>query len=316
MANRLRNLALQITIPVLCGLIALNAWIVFKNLNAIRKTAAQRLAASEAKAGISSIVLDLQEMEAGHRGYLITGDLSYLAPYDRAKENLSAHFAGLRARLADASSQDRSRVAQLESLAADNLAEIDETIRLRKQSYRHRAFLIVASNRGQQRIQQARAILDAMSSEQAAKLAAYQHDMTAGIRRAAIESALASCLLLVVTVAVFLSFNRYRRRLERSCATHAEQLRATRLQLDQFASTIFNDFRARLEQIRAYAGALLDVYGGFLPHQGQEKAEHIDEGAGQMISLLDDLSKNSAAPNSAQPWCPPAPAHPERLSVQ
>jgi hypothetical protein len=45
---------------------------------------------------------------------------------------------------------------------------------------------------------------------------------------------------------------------------------------------------------------LLDVYGGFLPRQGQEKAERIEDGAGQMIGLLDDLFKNSPSRNSVK----------------
>jgi light-regulated signal transduction histidine kinase (bacteriophytochrome) len=123
--------------------------------------------------------------------------------------------------------------------------------------------------------------------------------MRESIGTAARQSVLASLLLLVVTVVTFLAFNTYRKRLEVGYARHAEQLQATSLQLEQFTSTIFHDFRAQVEQMRDYANTVLDVYGGFLPRQGQEKTEHIESGAGQMIRLLDDLSKNSRPGDSA-----------------
>jgi CHASE3 domain sensor protein len=316
MANSLRKITLRLTIPVLCGLIALNAFLVFNHLNAIRKISAQRAQASRMHAGISPLSLDLLQMETAQRAFLITGDSPYLDQYESAKAAFSDHLAGLRSQSANTLAQDRSRQSQVESLAQSMIAEMDETIRLRKLGYRHRAFLIVASNRGKQLMEQARATLDALSSQQAATLAAYDLDMRATLGHAARQSALASFLLLLITIAAFFAFTRHRRLLEQQSATHAEQLRVTTAQLEQVESRIFHDVRARLDAIRTDASSLLDGYGDYLPPQGQQKAERIDEGAGQMISLLEDLAKNSPRRNSADGWCPPASEQPQHLTVQ
>ena len=47
MTNTLRKIALQITIPVLGGLIVLNTYLVSKNLKLIQRNTAQRVEASE-----------------------------------------------------------------------------------------------------------------------------------------------------------------------------------------------------------------------------------------------------------------------------
>lgn len=312
MTNTLRKIALRVTIPLLCGLVVLNALLVSKNLKLIQKAVAQRVEASEVQANISNLLLDLEDMETGQRGYLLTGDPSYLKPYDEANGRLAAHFADLRSRLAGKASQDRSLEARLESLAASKIAEMKETIRLRELGYRHRAFQIVSSDQGKELMDEARTTLVALSSAQTRNVARYDSEISHSMGTAFRELLLASCLLIAVTVVSLLAFDRYRKRLEVRCAQHAKQLLATSLQLEQFTSTVFHDVRALLEKMRNYANALLEVDGGFLPRQGQEKAERIESEAGQTIRLLDDLFKNSPVEGSAKV----AEVHPlQRLSA-
>ena len=300
MKNALRNFALQITIPVLCGLVALNAILVWKNLKLTQRATAHRVEASEVQTDISTVIVDLQDMETGQRGYLVTGDSSYLQPYNDANGRLGDHFAKLRSRLAGKTVHERSLETHLESLADSMMAEMKETIRFREAGYRHRAFLIVNSNRGKELMDEARASLRALSSAQAGDIAKYDREMRESFGRMVKESALASCILLLVTVTAFAAFSNYRKRLELRYAQQTEELRATRLQVDRFTSTIFHDFRALVLQMRSYADALLDVYGGYLPRQGEEKAECIQDGAGQMNRLLDDLSKDLPSEASAE----------------
>src|SRR5512146_393761 len=147
MANVLRKIALQVAIPVVAVLIAVNAYVITKSLKRIQQTTGQRMEAAVVHADISDIVLGLHEMETGQRGYLLTGDPSYLRPYADANARLAAHFSSVRTRLAVRSSpQERSLESQLESVATSKIAEMEETIRLRQQGYRHRAFLLVNSN--------------------------------------------------------------------------------------------------------------------------------------------------------------------------
>jgi len=300
MTNTLRNIVLRITVAVLCGLILVNVYLVSKNLKLIHKTATQRLEASNLQADISNVLLDLQEMETGQRGYLLTGDPSYLEPYSKANARLAAYFADLHSTLRAKAQQDPSLEGRLESLAELKIEEMNETIRLRELGYRHRAFQIVSSNRGKELMDEARTTLDALGSAQTGNIARYDAQMRENIGKAIKELVFANCILLGVTVVTLLAFDSYRKRVESRCARHAEELQATSLQLEQFTSTIFNDVRAPVGKVRSYANLLLDAYGGFLPRQGQEKAERIEKEAGQMIRLLDDLFKNAPSGSSVK----------------
>ncbi|MGI9100986.1 MAG: CHASE3 domain-containing protein [Terriglobales bacterium] len=294
MATTLRKLALQTILPVLCGLIVLNAYLVSKNLRRIEKTAGQRVEASERRTAISDVALDLQTMETSQRGYLLTGDPSYLNPYNEADRRLAVHFGVLRSKL---TGKDHSLEIRLESVAQSKIAEMKETIRLRQQGYRHRAFLIVGSNRGRDLMQEAKSALEALSSAQTSNLAGYDREMSASVAGAVTASTLASFILLLVTVFTFLTLNRFRKRLEVDHARQAQELRAMSLQLGQLTSTMFHQFRSLVEQMQEHANSLIDVYGGFLPRQGQEKAELIEDRAGRMIGLMDNLSRNAPPEN-------------------
>jgi CHASE3 domain sensor protein len=289
MTNALRKIALQVTIPVLCGLIVLNTYLVAKNLKLIEQSIAHRVEAAQAQADISTLRADIRDLERGQLAYLISGDAADLQPYNDAQGRLPVHFAALRSRVA-ASPRDRSLETQLEPLLQSQIAKMQETIRLREHGYRHRAFLILDSSHGKQLMDQARATLDTLAAAQTSNVSRYDRQVSESLGKAIKESALASGVLLVVTVVAFLALNRYRKRLEIESAQRSEELHATRLQLEQFTSGIFQDFRALAGQTRSYAISLLDVYGGFLPRQAQEKAECIESGAGQMLRLLDDLS--------------------------
>jgi hypothetical protein len=195
---------------------------------------------------------------------------------------------------------DRDLEAQLESVTESKIAEMKETIRLRELGYRHRAFQIVSSNRGKELMNQARTTLTALSSAQTRNVARYDEQMKESVSRAIRQLALASCILLAITVIALLAYDRYSKRLEIRYTRSSEQLHATSLQLEQVTSAIFHDVRELVGKMRSHANALLDVYGGFLPRQGQEKAERIEHEAGQMILLLDNLFTTSPSETSVK----------------
>ncbi len=296
MKNTLRKIAVLITIPTLCALITLNTYHTWRNLKLIQENTAQRLEASEMQSDISRLLFDLQELETGQRGYLVTGDASYLQPYNDASGKLPNDFAALRSRLS--APHDRALLTDVETNTEAKIEEIKETIHFRERGYRRRAFQIVDTNRGKELMDDARAKLESLAAAQTANILRYDTEMRQSVSRAVREAAIGSCSLLLVAVISFAAFNTYRKRLETASARQQQQLQATSLKLEQLTSTVFTDLRDIVGHVRGYTATLLDVYGGFLPRQGQEKVERIDDGARHMIHLLDGLSvdASSAAP--------------------
>jgi PAS domain S-box-containing protein len=111
----------------------------------------------------------ITEAETGQRGFLLTGEDRYLDPYNRAIQEIPAELSAT-SRLLAARSGQSSDVARLNALTADKLLELRETIELRRTRGLALAMSIVLSNRGQQSMEQIRAICDqirrtALSSE-------------------------------------------------------------------------------------------------------------------------------------------------------
>src|ERR1700682_137336 len=146
-----RKAALQVGASALLAFMAWNAYLAVNHLKQTQKIAALTLESSMIQEDISSVLKDLNDMETGQRGYLLTGNPSYLQPYADAKGRIGTDIAQLRAGLANRAERERSLELQLESLAKSKQAEMERSIGLRERGYRHRAFMLVDSDRSEER---------------------------------------------------------------------------------------------------------------------------------------------------------------------
>src|SRR5205809_172961 len=77
----------------------------------------------------------------------------------------------------------------------------------------------------------------------------------------------------------------------------AEMERSIRMRQQKLTSILSNQARSKTSAIEANARLLLENYGGFLPRQGHQYAEQIEEASAQMERLRQDLV-DSPGPNS------------------
>lgn len=129
----------------------------------------QMLLQREAQVGHTQMVLTclqqvqttLDDTETGQRGYLLTNDSSYLAPYQTARTHLQSLVTELQ-RLTAGNSLQQQRLATLQPLIQQKLAELQQTIDLAQANQTAAALQIVRSNEGEQLMEQMRQILGAM----------------------------------------------------------------------------------------------------------------------------------------------------------
>src|SRR5713101_7632900 len=88
----------------------------------------------------------MTDAETGQRGYLITGQDPYLEPYRVAAAAVEQRLKTLRSLTADNATQQR-RLDALEPLVESKLAELQETITLRKDKGFEPAAKVVLSNK-------------------------------------------------------------------------------------------------------------------------------------------------------------------------
>jgi len=84
-------------------------------------------------ATLNQLFISLQDAETGQRGFVITGDDSYLTPYVTAVTALAPTLARLRELTSESETQS-IRIGRLETLVDDKLAELGRTIVLRRTS--------------------------------------------------------------------------------------------------------------------------------------------------------------------------------------
>ena len=249
------------------------------------------------KADISGVLKDLTDMETGQRGYLLTEDSSYLLPYTNAKGRIGTDFAGLRVGLADRAERERSLESQLESLANSKQAEMERSIGLRQQGYRHRAFMLVDSNEGLEYMDRARGLLSSLSMEEASSFARFDSERNVSLSKALRETIVANSCLFALTACLFGLIRYHGRVLEQEAAQSKQELAVRDLQLEKLTFALSNQAHSNTSAIEENASLLLQNYGGFLPRQGYEYAEQIREASAQMERLRQDLV-GSSGPHS------------------
>jgi CHASE3 domain sensor protein len=285
----IRKAALQVGTLALLVFMALNAYLAINHLKQMQKIAELTLESSTIQTDISSVLKDLTDMETGQRGYLLTADPSYLRPYTDAKGRIETDFAGLRVGLANRAERERSLESQLEFLASSKQAEMERSISLRQQGYRHRAFMLVDSNEGMEYMDRARGFLSSLSLAESSSFARLDRDRNASLRKALVRTIITNSCLLVLTASLFGLIRYHGQALEREAAQTRQSLAVRDSRLEKLTSALSNQARSKTSEIETNASLLLQNYGGFLPRQGHQYAEQIKEAAEQMEQLRQDF---------------------------
>jgi methyl-accepting chemotaxis protein len=114
---------------------------------------------AEVRTALADLLSALKDAETGERGYVITGDDSFLEPYQTALTGIPSIFASLRKLTSDNAARQQ-QWASLSPLIDGKLAEVAETITLRKEQGLDAAAKAVASKKGKVIMDQIRAIID------------------------------------------------------------------------------------------------------------------------------------------------------------
>lgn len=101
-----------------------------------------------------------QDAETGQRGYLLTGDPLYLAPYEDAKAKFPVQMERVREAFAGNAEQD-ALIARLGETLTAKFAELDRTIELAKAGQHQAALDIVRADSGRELMDEARRFFDA-----------------------------------------------------------------------------------------------------------------------------------------------------------
>jgi CHASE3 domain sensor protein len=105
------------------------------------------------------------DAETGQRGYILTGEESFLEPYTKAISEIDSDLENLQRLTADNPNQQR-RIALLKPLASAKLENLDQTITVRRDSGFEAAQEIISTGYGKRMMDDIRKITAEMEGEE------------------------------------------------------------------------------------------------------------------------------------------------------
>ncbi len=114
---------------------------------------------------LGTLLSQLTDAETGQRGYLLTGELRYLKPYNNAIASIDKNLDELQKLTANNPDQQQ-HMTQLSPLITFKLAELKETITLRQSQGYEAALRVVKTDRGKQAMEEIRSIVKVMEDEE------------------------------------------------------------------------------------------------------------------------------------------------------
>jgi methyl-accepting chemotaxis protein len=148
-------------------IVSLVSW---RNVDEQRKDAAWVAHTHEVLTTLSQLMMALQDVETGQRGYIITGDESYLSPYTAAVSSVEVHLSHL-VELVNDNARQAARAQQLAPLISEKLDAIEAGIEARRKGDFAAAQQVVLSGRGKESMDDIRTQVTAMNQSEEALLA-------------------------------------------------------------------------------------------------------------------------------------------------
>ncbi|WP_367344620.1 response regulator [Stenotrophomonas bentonitica] len=185
-----------------------------KNIQTIREGSALVIRSQETMNAMGDVLSAVQDAETGQRGYLLTGDESYLEPYRTALAVASTRLEAMESALADDPAQG-DRLKLLARRVQDKMDELHETIELRRSQGFEAALTVVNSNSGKAAMDDIRARLASMRAIELDKRAQRLAEMESAYNTALSSGTASAVLGTVLTIFIAFLLRRHTRARER-----------------------------------------------------------------------------------------------------
>ncbi len=296
---------LAVASVILVGLNALYYWSFIKQKETTGRVAQSQLILQKLEMVLSSV----KDAETGQRGYVLTGKQTYLQPHNRAVQTITRQVQELKT-LTVADPYQQQQLIILKSLIAKKLAELNQTIDLRKNQGFDAALSVVLTNRGQELMDQIRKTIQQMQSAKNKQLQNWLKTREEADSKGQLVFLAGIVLNLVAFYLVYratseeiserkqaeASFRRLTEELEARVQertielkeANANLLRSNR-ELEQFAYVASHDLQEPLRAVNSYAQLITRKYQSNLDAKADKYLCYITEGATRMQRLINDL---------------------------
>ena len=212
---------------------------------------------------VDELLSTAQDAETGQRGYLLTGDLQYLQPYEAASVAIDRRLDEVAVLTRD-NPEQQAHLQRLRRHVAAKMEELDGAIRARRADGVQAALARIATDRGKQEMDAIRAEIGLMRQEEQRFRLQRLAEMDAAYRTALISGVLSGLLGAVLTVVVFMLIRRSVRARARQEWLHRGQVGLADVMMgDQSMSALADKILAYLARYAGVqAAALFKGEGG------------------------------------------------------
>ncbi|MEY4548047.1 MAG: Sensory/regulatory protein RpfC [Pseudomonadota bacterium] len=218
---------------------------------------------------LGELMSTLKDAETGQRGFLITGEQSFLEPYEAAVPALPGELSALR-RAAEANPTQLEQLDRLQALATRKMAELGQSIELKRAGRSGAAADLGRAEDGKQMMDQIRALTAEMTEAERTLLAERTREWEASVGLSALVTWGGSALLLFLVIA--------------AATMSSRDFRAQRVQ--EWLQTGQAELGKRLQgelDVRAIADKLASFLAGYL--DAQLAALYYIETPGQLLRV-------------------------------
>ena len=310
-------------VPALLSLaivvVLLNAWFAFRSVEVLHNNQRQVEHTWQVIYQVERILSSSLDAETGNRGFLLTGDESYLDPYNSAMHDIPAELNNFRILTVDNASQ-QSRLLELRAVLGQRDALLQQAINLRSSGASSGLQSLLAIGTGKNDMDQVRRIAEDLETEERRLLVLRTAGAASSARTARFAVALASVIDLVLIVLMFRYFLLERKQrldlqviaenlatsrlevernaaevqalnttLEERVRQRTNELETTNRELEAFSYSVSHDLRAPLRTIDGFSLALEEDYASAVDSVGRDYIQRVRAGVQRMGQLIDAL---------------------------